>query len=107
MAPRDPIAVEINTEVDPTALAPRLNGATLTARIPDGVATYRLDRPSSRSSEVDVEVLSPTTCSLPRAILAPNSTARRRLAYALESARDDVPFRHALPHALWLLSPGS
>src|SRR4051794_17307677 len=57
--PSGPVAVEIVTEVDPTALAPRLNGTTLTARLPGGIATYRLDRPSSRSSEVDVEVLSP------------------------------------------------
>ncbi len=99
-----PISVEIVTEVDPTALAPRLNGATLTARGPDGVATFHLDRPSSRSSEVDVEVFSPASCSLPRSILAPELDSPRRLAYALESARDDPPFGHALPHALWLLS---
>ena len=104
LGPSGPVAVEIVTEVDPTALAPRLNGATLTARGPDGVATFRLDRPASRSSEVDVEVLSPTSCSLPRSILAPELDSPRRLAYALESARDDPPFRHALPHALWLLS---
>ncbi len=106
LGPSGPVAVEIVTEVDPTALAPGLNGATLTARGPDGVATFRLDRPSSRSSEVDVEVFSPTSCSLPRSILTPELDSPRRLAYALESARDDPPFRHALPHALWLLSQG-
>ncbi len=104
--PSGPVAVEIVTEVDPTALAPRLNGTTLTARVPDGVATFRLDRLSSRTSEVDVEVFSPTSCSLPRSILVPELDSSRRLAYALESARADAPFRHALPHALWLLSQG-
>ena len=104
LGPSGPVAVEIVTEVDPTALAPRLDGATLTARGPDGVATFRLDRHASRSSEFDVEVLSPTSCSLPRSFLAPELDSPRRLAYALESARHDTPFRQALPHALWLLS---
>ena len=99
LGPSGPVAVEIVTEVDPTAPAPRLDGATLTARSPDGVATFRLDR-TSGSSEFDVEVLSPTSCSLPRSFLAPELDSPRRLAYALESARDDPPFRHALPHAL-------
>ena len=106
LGPSGPIAVEIVTEADPAALAPRLNGATLTARGPDGVATFRLDRPSSHSSEVDVEVVSPMSCSLPRSFLAPELDSSRRLAYALESARDDPPFGQARPHALWLLSQG-
>ena len=104
LGPSGPIAVEIVTEVDPTAVDPRLDGATLRARGPDGIATFRLDRHAARSSEFDVEVLSPTSCSLPRSFLAPELDSPRRLAYGLESARHDTPFQQALPHALWLLS---
>jgi hypothetical protein len=40
---------------------------------------------------------------LPRGVHAPEIDAPRRIAAALESARIDVPFRKALPIALWLL----
>ena len=42
---------------------------------------------------------------LPRGIDAPELDAARRIATALESSRIDIPFRNALPIALWLLEP--
>ena len=43
------------------------------------------------------------SCRLPRGIDAPELDAARRVATALESSRTDIPFRNALPIALWLL----
>ena len=47
----------------------------------------------------------PDSCRLPRGIDAPELDAARRVATALESSRIDIPFRNALPIALWLMEP--
>jgi hypothetical protein len=93
----------ILTEVDPGLAGARLLGATLSARGPEGTASFRLSRPSVQSSEVVIAVDSPASCTLPRKVLAPELDAPHRVAAALESSRNDPPFDRALPHALWLL----
>jgi hypothetical protein len=101
--PAGEVAVEIRTEDDPDGSAARLTGVTLTTRGPDGAGSFRLERPSAGSDEVQVEVTCPTHCALPRRVLAPESSVSRRVAAALESSRDDPPFRRALPIVLWML----
>ncbi len=101
--PAGAIAVEIVTEADPTLSTAQLNATTLTARATDGVETFRLRRVSAQSAEVCVDIDSPAYCKLPRVVSAPELDPPHRVAAALESSRDDPPFRHALPNALWLL----
>ena len=98
-----PVSVVIETIVDPGAEVPRLLETTLTTRTPDGAETCRLVRASATSAEVHIEVDSPDYCKLPRMVLAPELDSAHRVAAALESSRNDPPFQHALPHALWLL----
>lgn len=101
--PSGPITVEIVTEADPSLAVAQLGGTTLTARGAEGPETFRLERPSARSAEVHIKVDSPAYCTLPRAVLAPELDAARRVAAALESSRIDPSFDHARPHALWLM----
>jgi glucose-6-phosphate dehydrogenase assembly protein OpcA len=94
------IDVELLTEVDPSAPLAHVTGVTLATRTPDGEGSFRLDR---HGDDVRVEACAPSYCALPRLVRAPEFDAPRRLAAALESSRDDPPYRNALPHALWLL----
>lgn len=97
------IPVEILTRADASLAAAQLAATTLTARGSDGPETFRLERPSVRSAEVDVKVNAPSYCTLPRAVLAPELDAARRVAAALESSRVDPTFENARPHLLWLM----
>lgn len=101
--PGGEVAVEILTRPDPAVDVAALSTTTLTARGPDGPETFRLRRASAKGAEVRIEVDSPASCALPRVVLAPELDPARRVAAALESSRNDPPFRRALPHALWLL----
>ena len=100
----DPVFIGASaTSFEPHASFARLVGVTLTTQDDDGPTTYRLDRLAPEAPEVRIEVDRPTACPLPRLIHAPTFDAPRRVAAALESSRDDPPFRKARPHALWLL----
>ena len=71
--------------------------------------TFRLVRPWPGSPAILVETETDTdgSASLPRGVDAPELDAARRVATALEASRIDIPFRNALPVALWLLEPTS
>ncbi|HEV3164573.1 MAG TPA: glucose-6-phosphate dehydrogenase assembly protein OpcA [Isosphaeraceae bacterium] len=102
--PGGPVAVTIETEVNRAIPFARINGVTLTTRGgPNDESTFELERPHGDAPEVRIDVSSSNTCALPRQVHAPTFDAPRRMAAALESAREDPPFRRALPHTLWLL----
>jgi glucose-6-phosphate dehydrogenase assembly protein OpcA len=98
--PSGDIAVELATRVDASLPIPHVLG--LTIKTTTG-GEFRLTRASATAQEVRVDLNSSTHCSLPRVVHAPGWDAARRLAAAQESARDDPPYRHALPHMLWLI----
>ena len=102
-SPSGEVAVRIRTEAKPEIPFARLTGVELSTRADDGSTTYRLARPEAGAAEVRVEIDQPTACVLPRLVHAPTFDAARRVAAALESSRDDPPFRNALPHLFWLL----
>jgi hypothetical protein len=111
--PTGPVAVEIGTELaadlDLDHDGPQLDAVTLTTRaaspaaVAPGPEVFRLARARRALGKVRIKVDSPSHCSLPRIVLAPELDPARRVAAALESSRNDPPFQHALPHALWLL----
>ena len=68
-----------------------------------GALTHRLVRPWPGSPAILLETETHDAVRLPRGIEAPELDAARRVATALESLRTDIPFRNALPVALWLL----
>ncbi len=98
------VAVTIRAEVDPSATRVSLRSATIKLAEGDGPSSFRLARPEGRPDDLRVDICSDRTCALPRVVHVPELDAPRRIAAALESSRDDPPFRRALPHALWLLS---
>jgi glucose-6-phosphate dehydrogenase assembly protein OpcA len=97
------IAVTILAEADQKAKDVTLRSATLEVANQDGPSSFRLARPEGSSDDLRVEICSDQACALPRVVFAPEVDAARRIAAALESAREDPPFRRALPQALWLL----
>jgi glucose-6-phosphate dehydrogenase assembly protein OpcA len=103
--PDGPVAVTIETLSDPGLATGQFREITLTTRADAGAggSTFKLERVSSRSAEVRIEIDAPDYCTLPRTVLAPIIDPARRVAAALESARNDPPFQNALPHFLWLL----
>ena len=102
-SPSGEVAVEIFTEQATGYPSAHLTAVTLTTREPDGEGLFRLQRPEENFDEVQVDVTCPSHCTLPRRVLVPELDAPRRVAVALESSRNDPPFRRALPIALWLL----
>jgi glucose-6-phosphate dehydrogenase assembly protein OpcA len=92
------IGVEFRTRRDPDVAMPHLLGVTLEAGSRE---SYRAVR--ANSAEVRLVVRGPGHDPLPRLIRVMEWDAVRRLAAALESARDDPPYRDALPVLLWLL----
>ncbi len=101
--PSGPISITLLTEVDSALESPRILETTLTTRTGDGPETFRLTRASAQASEVHIHIDSPSYCTLPRMVLAPDLDAAHRVAAALESSRIDPPFQRALPIAFWLL----
>ena len=99
------IDITIVTAPDPSLGSAQLLATTLTAKAAGGRETFALHRRAAGSPEVHVEIDSADYCTLPRVVLAPDLDAPRRLAAALESSRNDPPFQHALPIALWLMEP--
>lgn len=102
--PSGAITVEIVTEEVPGLDVSRMQATKITAKAHNGIETFALRRISAQSEEVRINVDSPGYCCLPRMVSAPEPDHARRVSAAFESARDDPPFRHALPLALWLLN---
>ena len=102
-----PITVEIVTDSsdEPNDDVARLRATTITTSATDGMepGSFRLSRLSLHEPEVRVEIDSSTYCSLPKTLLAPQTDHASRVAAALESSRNDPPFKSAIPHAFWLL----
>jgi glucose-6-phosphate dehydrogenase assembly protein OpcA len=103
--PAGTIAVELHARDMPSGLTgpARLISVELSAAAPEGMTTFRVRRPDPASKEVLVEDSSPDFCRLPRRVEVPDLDPAQRIAAALESSRNDPPFRHARPIALWLL----
>ena len=98
------VTVSIVAEVDPVVTGVQLRSATIETVAGEGPSSFRLARPAGQSNDIRVEICSDRACALPRVVVAPELDAPRRISAALESSRNDPPFRRALPHALWLLS---
>jgi glucose-6-phosphate dehydrogenase assembly protein OpcA len=101
--PTGEVAVSLRTTVTPSAPLARVWSVALTTRGPDGEGTFRLDRPPGRPEEVRIEVCAPDFCALPRLVRTAEFDLAHRVAAALESSRDDPPYRKALPNLLWLM----
>ncbi|MFO0892165.1 MAG: glucose-6-phosphate dehydrogenase assembly protein OpcA [Isosphaeraceae bacterium] len=105
LGPMGTLAVEIVTRAVPESLpgGPCLLGVTLTARGPEGVETFCVNRPAPESPDVRIQARAPDYCRLPSMVRAPELDHARRVAAALEASRVDRPFEMARPIALWLL----
>jgi glucose-6-phosphate dehydrogenase assembly protein OpcA len=101
--PSGAIALTIRTKRDTCCELAQITGVTLTARLSEGHGRYRLCRCAERDDDVEIEAKMPGVPSVPRMVKVDDFDAPRRVAAGLESAREDPPFRNALPHALWLL----
>jgi glucose-6-phosphate dehydrogenase assembly protein OpcA len=95
--PSGPVRVDFRVRNDPEAKLPHLSGVTLEA---GSFGTYLVAREDP--TQVRIEARGPSHDPLPHLIRVTEWDATRRLAAALESARDDPPYREALPHLLWL-----
>jgi glucose-6-phosphate dehydrogenase assembly protein OpcA len=108
---RGDVSVRIVTRAAPPGCpaAPQIAAVTIKTRPLEGDESSalidRLVRPWPGSPAVLVETQTHESSRLPRAVDAPELSAARRIAAALESSRIDIPFRNALPIALWLLEP--
>jgi glucose-6-phosphate dehydrogenase assembly protein OpcA len=94
------IAIALRTRVDPAQTLPHL--AEVRLRLRDGTS-FHLARGAALGDEMGAEIRRPGSRPTSRRILAPSWTFALRLASALESARDDGPYRQALPHLLKLI----
>ncbi len=102
--PSGEVEVVLRWSLEPDAPLPHLSGVSLRANGEGPQASYRLERPCEGCvADVRIEADAPNHHPLPRQVRAPEWDADRRIAAALESDRDDPPYRNALPHALWLL----
>lgn len=103
-APGGDIDVTFTTELDDEASPARLSTISLTASEEDGGAiTFHLVK---LGDQVVVEVDGPNRHRLPRMVQSPELTVPDRVSAALESAREDPPYRKALPNVMWLLEGG-
>ncbi len=100
--PSGEISVTLRAEADPDIPLAQIRRVALSGG-PDGEERLGLERPDGGSGEVRIETCSACRCALPRLVHAPEFDEARRVAAALESSRDDPPYRNALPHLLWLL----
>jgi glucose-6-phosphate dehydrogenase assembly protein OpcA len=105
------VSVRVVTRAAPSGCpaAPQLASVTIKTRPLDpdqsSAEIHRLVRPWPGSPAVLVESETRDSTSLPRGVDAPELDTARRIAAALESSRTDLPFRNALPIALWLMEP--
>jgi hypothetical protein len=98
--PQGPVTFTIESIDQPGLAQPQLEYLNLQTAT---VGCFRLRRQSG-SPEVIATTDSPRHDALPRLVRAPDWDDEHRLAAALESDRDDPPYRNALPHLLWMLS---
>jgi glucose-6-phosphate dehydrogenase assembly protein OpcA len=105
--PGGPVSVVLQARSEASAAMPRIRSVCLEASGAgeDGSETFALRRLDSALSCVQIETCSATRCALPRIVEAPETDQAQRVAGALESARDDPPYEHALPVLLWLMTP--
>ncbi len=101
--PADEIAVSLRVEAAPDLPLAEVRRVELISPGPDGEESFGLARLDHTSGEVRLNICSPTRCPLPRLVHSPEFDPAHRVAAALESSRLDPPYRHALPHLLWLL----
>lgn len=93
------IEVSFGCQPGPAVPLPHLLALTLDA---GSAGVYRVER-GRGTDDVRLAVEAPDRAPLPRTVHVAEWDAARRLAAALESDRDDPPYREALPHLLWLL----
>ena len=104
-APSGEVTVTMTTEGHDDATPAHLASVSLSAKGDDGRDTeFHVIR---SGDQVAVEVDAPGQKPLPRSVRSPEFTLADRISAALESARDDPPYRSALPHVLWLLGDGA
>ena len=105
LGPLGTLGMEIITRpvADGMPARPCLTGVKITARGPEGVETFCLDRPTPDSPDVRIAARAPDYCRLPSMVNAEEFNPPRRVAAALEVSRFDQPFDKARPIALWLL----
>ncbi|MDB5353532.1 MAG: Glucose-6-phosphate dehydrogenase subunit [Planctomycetota bacterium] len=102
---RGEITVTILTEPEAGAVPAYLSSVSITATNREGSDTsFHLVR---LVDQVSVEVSCPGHCQLPRMVQAAEFTVPDRVSAALESAREDPPYRKALPNMIWLLFGGA
>lgn len=102
--PSGDVTVTLSTDLDADAVPARLAAVTITSAEEDGrEVAFRLVR---IGDQVVVETDGPGRPRLPRMVQAAEFTPADRVSAALESAREDPPYRKALPNALWLLEGG-
>lgn len=75
----------------------------IAARLEAGDAGTFEARRLNGGAEVRIQAEVPGQPAFPRLVRGPEWSAAHRIAAALESARDDPPYRAALPHLLWML----
>jgi hypothetical protein len=101
-SPAGPIRVLFRVTVDPATPLPHLSAVRLRAGY---AGTFSVER-AGEAAEVRVTADARGHDPLPRVVRLAEWDAARRLAAALESARDDPPYRRAVPHVLRLLGEG-
>jgi glucose-6-phosphate dehydrogenase assembly protein OpcA len=101
-SPAGPIRVLFRVTVDAAAPLPHLSAVHIHAGF---AGTFTVER-AGEADEVRITADARGHDPLPRVVRLAEWDAARRLAAALESARDDPPYRRAVPHVLRLLGEG-
>jgi glucose-6-phosphate dehydrogenase assembly protein OpcA len=94
-----PVEVAFGVRTNPRCELPHVAWVALDA---GAAGRYQAERVPGES-DVLLMIDAPGRAPLPRTVSVPEWDANRRLAGALESAREDPPYREARPHLLWLL----
>ncbi len=100
--PSGEVAVTFRSVVDAHADLAHLLAVSITAKKDGDEATYRLVR---LGDGVGVEMHCCGHTPLPRMVHLTEFDHAGRVSALLESARDDPPYRNALPQMLWILNP--
>jgi len=100
LGPTGEIRVHLWSELHAEARPAVLSSISITAIEETNELSFRLSR---LNEAVAVEFHSGIECRLPRLVHAEEFNVPDRVSAALESARDDPPYRKALPHMIWLV----